>query len=111
MKFIALAVSAIAMVASLVSAQSDPAACTLCLQNALKALPECANVQPTAGTVSSAYAACLCASLNGAWIDACSDASKCGATVATLKTSYGTDIQTAGLSCSGGQASFNPPSA
>ncbi|KAK3813365.1 MAG: hypothetical protein J3Q66DRAFT_348130 [Benniella sp.] len=102
MKFTALAVAAIAMVASMVSAQGDAVACTLCLQNAIKALPACANVQPTAGSVSTAYAACLCSSLSGSWADACT--AQCGsAAVSTLKSSYSTLIQAAGLVCTGTQ--------
>ncbi|KAF9986196.1 hypothetical protein BGZ65_008564 [Modicella reniformis] len=105
MKFIAFAASAIATIASLVSAQSDPVACTLCLQKALQALPACANIQPSAGLVSSQYATCLCSSLSGSWIDSCSGAAQCGSGVSTFKALYSASIQAAGLSCSG-QASF-----
>ncbi|KAG0369101.1 hypothetical protein BGX24_002549, partial [Mortierella sp. AD032] len=79
MKFTILAATLVALLASTASAQSDPSACTLCLQQALAQLPACANVQPpaAAGTVSPAYAACLCSSLSGSWIDSCSAADKC----------------------------------
>ncbi|KAF9128631.1 hypothetical protein BGW39_004891, partial [Mortierella sp. 14UC] len=112
--FTILAAVFAAFVATTVSAQSsDPSACTLCLQQALKQLPACANVQPPVanGPVSSAYAACLCSSLSGSWIDSCSAANKCGATVTALKSAYGPNIKAAGLTCGpGGQASFTPAS-
>ncbi|KAG0340352.1 hypothetical protein BG000_000128 [Podila horticola] len=103
MKFAILA--AVALFAT-VSAQSDPAACTLCLQTSLQSLPACKGVE--ASSSNPAYAACLCASLDGAWIDACSNASQCGATIATFRASYASNIQAAGLKCANGQASFAP---
>ncbi|KAF9907793.1 hypothetical protein EC991_010485 [Linnemannia zychae] len=110
MKFTIIAAAFAAFLATTVSAQSsDPSACTLCLQQALKQLPACANVEaPAAGSaVSSAYAACLCSSLSGSWIDSCSSADKCGAAVSALKSAYGPNIEAAGLTCGpGGQASF-----
>jgi hypothetical protein len=112
MKFTILVAAFVALVASTASAQEDPSACTLCLQEALKQLPACANVEATAGSVSPAYAACLCSSLDGSWIDSCSGADKCGATVAAFKSSYGDNIKAAGLACgANGQASFTPVSA
>ncbi|KAG0212919.1 hypothetical protein BGX28_005381 [Mortierella sp. GBA30] len=112
MKITTAVTAAITLLATLASVQSDPAACTLCLQKALQALPACANVQATApGSVSPAYAACLCSSLTGTWMDSCKDAAQCGVTIDSFKASYATNIQTAGLSCNGNQASFTPPSA
>ncbi|KAF9325697.1 hypothetical protein BG006_010827 [Podila minutissima] len=104
MKFTILA--AVAALLAAVSAQSDPAACTLCLQSSLQSLPACTGVE--ASSSNPAYAACLCASLNGAWIDACSGDSQCGAAIATFRASYASNIQAAGLSCANGQASFTP---
>ncbi|KAI7822930.1 hypothetical protein BC939DRAFT_453042 [Gamsiella multidivaricata] len=110
MKFTILAASAVAMLASLVSVKSDPASCTLCLQKALQTLPACANIQPTPGSVSSAFATCLCASVtNTSWINSCSGASDCGSAISTFKVSYGASIIAAGLHCSGsGSPSFAP---
>ncbi|KAF9113638.1 hypothetical protein BGX27_001113 [Mortierella sp. AM989] len=111
MKFTLLAVTAFAMLASMVSAQ-DADACTLCLQKALKALPGCANVEtPAPGQVTDAYASCLCTSLSGTWIDSCSGASQCGSTISVLKNSYATNIQAAGLKCNGSTGTFTPLSA
>ncbi|KAF9382323.1 hypothetical protein CPB97_007221 [Podila verticillata] len=104
MKFTILA--AVAALLATVSAQSDPAACTLCLQTSLQSLPECKGVE--ASSSNPAYAACLCASLSGAWIDACSGASQCGAAISVFRTSYASNIQAAGLKCANGQASFAP---
>ncbi|KAI1316277.1 hypothetical protein EDD11_010185 [Mortierella claussenii] len=111
MKVTILVATALMMLAALVSAQSDPAACTLCLQKALQAFPACAGVQAptTPGQVSPAYAACLCASLSGAWIDSCASAAQCGSSINSFKASYATNIQAAGLSCAGNKAAFNPP--
>ncbi|KAG0282112.1 hypothetical protein BGZ96_000830 [Linnemannia gamsii] len=112
MKFTILAAAFVAFVASTATAQADPSACTLCLQEALKQLPACANVEVTAGSVSPAYAACLCSSLSGSWIDSCSGTDKCGAAISAFKSSYGGNIKAAGLTCgANGQASFTPASA
>ncbi|KAF9097782.1 hypothetical protein BGX29_007937 [Mortierella sp. GBA35] len=112
MKFTIIATAVLAFIVSCsttVSAQSDASACTLCLQQALQTLPACANVEATAGSVSPAYAACLCSSLDGSWIDSCSGADQCGAAIATFKASYGSNIQSAGLQCGpNGQAFFTP---
>ncbi|KAF9358102.1 hypothetical protein BGX26_002470 [Mortierella sp. AD094] len=111
MKFTLIAATAIAMIASMVSAQ-DPAACTVCLQHALTALPACANVQtPASGQVTNAYASCLCSSLSGAWIDSCSGASQCGSAVTAFKSAYAANIQAAGLQCNGNSATFTPSTA
>ncbi|KAF9216783.1 hypothetical protein BGZ59_008049 [Podila verticillata] len=99
MKFTILA--AVAALLAAVSAQSDPAACTLCLQTSLQSLPECKGVE--ASSSNPAYAACL-----GAWIDACSGTSQCGAAIAIFRTNYASNIQAAGLKCNNGQASFAP---
>ncbi|KAF9438447.1 hypothetical protein BGZ76_007840 [Entomortierella beljakovae] len=108
MKFTIVAAAAFAMLASIVSAQ-DPSACTACLQSALKTLPACANAQPPAdGEVSAEYAACLCSSLSGSWMDSCSGAAQCGSGVSNFKAAYSANIQEAGLDCSG-EASFNAP--
>ncbi|KAF9934969.1 hypothetical protein FBU30_009391 [Linnemannia zychae] len=111
MKFTILATAAVAFLATVVSAQADASACTLCLQEALKALPACANVEPTPGSVSPAYAACLCSSLSGSWADSCASTADCGSTVAAFKSNYGINMKSAGLNCDNGQASFTPPSA
>ncbi|KAF8946288.1 hypothetical protein BGZ47_000895 [Haplosporangium gracile] len=112
MKFTILAAALVAIVASTASAQVDPSTCTLCLQEALKQLPACANVKAIAGSVSPAYAACLCSSLSGSWIDSCAAADKCGSTISAFKNSYAPNIRAAGLTCgSKGQASFTPASA
>ncbi|KAF9154891.1 hypothetical protein BG015_011674 [Linnemannia schmuckeri] len=112
MKFTILAAAFVAFLASTASAQADPSTCTLCLQNALKQLPACTNVEVTAGSVSPAYAACLCSSLSGSWIDSCAAANKCGSAISAFKSSYASNIRAAGLTCgSNGQASFTPASA
>ncbi|KAF9917381.1 hypothetical protein BX616_001195 [Lobosporangium transversale] len=111
MKFLSWAVSALmalATSASLASAQSsDPVACASCLQKALQALPACAGVQIQPGSVSPAYASCLCSSLSGAWIDSCKGASQCGSSVTYFKSAYGSIIKAAGLSCTG-TPTFSP---
>ncbi|KAG0264204.1 hypothetical protein BG011_007238 [Mortierella polycephala] len=112
MKFILSTATLVATIlVSLVSAQSDPAACTLCLQEALQTLPACGNVEATPGSVSQDYANCLCSSLNGAWMDSCKGDAQCGSTLAPFQSLYASNIQLAGLNCAGGQASFTPPSA
>ncbi|KAG0004872.1 hypothetical protein BGZ79_007771 [Entomortierella chlamydospora] len=106
MKFTLIVATTLAMTASMVSAQ-DPVACTTCLQQALAALPACASVQtPTAGSVTTAYAACLCASLSGTWIDSCSGSSQCGSAISAFASIYAANIQAAGLDCDGTTASF-----
>ncbi|KAF9194522.1 hypothetical protein BGZ51_009085 [Haplosporangium sp. Z 767] len=112
MKFVLSTAALVATIlASLVSAQSDPAACTLCLQEALQTLPACTNVEATAGSVSPEYAACLCSSLSGTWMDSCKGNAQCGSALDSFKAMYASNIQLAGLNCAGGQASFTPPSA
>ncbi|KAG0057229.1 hypothetical protein BGZ83_000642 [Gryganskiella cystojenkinii] len=107
MKFSIAAVT-ILFLASMVSAQDNAAACTACLQKALQALPACAGVPVSAGSVSPAYAACLCSSLSGSWIDSCNGGANCGSTVSAFKASYASNMQAAGLNCAGGKASFTP---
>ncbi|KAF8926926.1 hypothetical protein EDD21DRAFT_363869 [Dissophora ornata] len=116
MKFTLLpAAAALFSVASIVAAQNstgDGAACTLCLQNSLRALPLCKDLNITMGnfdpSVSPAYAACLCSSLNGTWIDACAGVSQCGPDVEQFKNTYPSTIQDAGLQCNGTTPTFVP---
>ncbi|KAF9291309.1 hypothetical protein BGZ68_004397 [Mortierella alpina] len=110
MKIAIAAYTATALLASLAFAQSDPAACTLCLQKALQALPVCANVRATAGSVTAEYATCLCSSLAGNWIDSCKSSAQCGSTIDDFKASYASMFKLAGLNCNGNQASFTPAS-
>ncbi|GJJ69537.1 hypothetical protein EMPS_01883 [Entomortierella parvispora] len=109
MKFTLSVIAAITVLASMVSAQ-NPAACTLCLQKALGTLPACVGTLPTAAgeAVTPAYAACLCSSLTGNWIDSCNGDSDCGSSIALFKANYPANIEAAGLNCNG-TPSFNPP--
>ncbi|KAG0334934.1 hypothetical protein BG004_000203 [Podila humilis] len=91
------------------------AACTICLQTSLQALPLCKSLNVT-GTIgefdpsgSKEYAACLCSSLDGAWIDGCNDPSKCGADIDLFKQTYKQSMTQAGLDCTGSTPTFNPP--
>ncbi|KAG0363600.1 hypothetical protein BG005_009951 [Podila minutissima] len=91
------------------------AACTICLQTSLQALPLCKSLNVTGAigefdpSGSPAYAACLCSSLDGAWIDNCKDASKCGVDITAFKATYGDSMKQAGLVCNGTTPTFNPP--
>ncbi|KAF8982958.1 hypothetical protein BGZ46_000306 [Entomortierella lignicola] len=108
MKFTLIAATAFAMIASMASAQ-NATSCTTCLQQALKTLPACANVQfPQGGQVSTSYAACLCSSLSGTWASSCSGASQCGSAISSFVSTYAADIQAAGLKCSGTSGTFTP---
>ncbi|KAG0032738.1 hypothetical protein BGZ81_010137 [Podila clonocystis] len=109
----------VALLATFAAAQgnstggSDP--CTSCLQTSLQALPLCKSLNVTSAigefdpSGSPAYAACLCSSLDGAWMDNCKDASKCGGDILTFKASYGDLMKQAGLVCNGATPTFNPP--
>ncbi|KAF9025037.1 hypothetical protein BGZ52_009828 [Haplosporangium bisporale] len=111
-----------ALLATFAAAQSNSteggggsAACTTCLQTSLQALPLCKSLNVTGvigefdPTGSPAYAACLCSSLDGTWIDTCLDPSKCGADIANFKATYADSMKQAGLVCNGTTPTFNPP--
>ncbi|KAG0084732.1 hypothetical protein BGZ93_001019 [Podila epicladia] len=102
MKFTHLAT--VAALLAVAAAQSGSADCTLCLQSAIKALPKCAGLDIIVGNFnpgeSTAYAECLCSSLDGAWVDGCSGDDKCGKDILSFKTAYASNIQSAGLICS-----------
>ncbi|KAG0066823.1 hypothetical protein BGZ89_006856 [Linnemannia elongata] len=103
MKFAALAPIAALALASAVSAQTD--ACQNCLQTAIKALPLCAGVNITIGdfnpAASPAYAACLCQSTSGTWIDSCIASKTCSEDVLSLKATYASSLTEIGLNCNG----------
>ncbi|KAG0334935.1 hypothetical protein BG004_000204 [Podila humilis] len=86
-----------------VSAQSGSADCTVCLQTSIQALPLCTGLDITMGNFnpseSTAYAACLCSSLDGKWIEACSGDDKCGGDILSFQAAYAGNIQSAGLVC------------
>ena len=114
MKFTLATVLASAVLALAVTAQNsttEPAGCTTCLQNSLLALPDCKGLNITIGSMTSGvtpqYAACLCSSLNGAWIGTCTSA--CGPDIAQLEATYAQSLQESGLNCNGTTPTFNPP--
>lgn len=120
MKFTALL--PVALLATFAAAQSNSteggggsAACTTCLQTSLQALPLCKSLNVTGvigefdPTGSPAYAACLCSSLDGTWMNTCQDPSKCGADIANFKATYADSMKQAGLVCNGTTPTFNPP--
>ncbi|KAF9538504.1 hypothetical protein EC957_006707 [Mortierella hygrophila] len=93
------------------STDSGPTPCMLCLQDSLQSLSACTTVKVVIGEMEPAsdpaYAACLCSSLDGAWIDKCT--STCSQDVLSFKNAYAENIQAAGLSC-GAQPTFVPAS-
>ncbi|KAK3826523.1 MAG: hypothetical protein JOS17DRAFT_750391 [Linnemannia elongata] len=98
--------------ASTGSAQTDaPTPCMVCLQDSLQSLPACTTLKVVIGELDPAsdpaYAACLCSSLDGAWIDKCT--STCSEDVLSFKNAYADNIQSAGLRC-GAQPTFVPAS-
>ncbi|KAF9428307.1 hypothetical protein BGZ76_001987 [Entomortierella beljakovae] len=86
--------------AAMVSAQSS---CFICLQTSIQALPLCQKLSVIMGEFDPAsdpdMPACLCSSLDGSWIDACTDANYCGQDIFSFKDSYAKNLQSAGLSC------------
>ncbi|KAF9271557.1 hypothetical protein BGZ68_003378 [Mortierella alpina] len=96
---------ALAATAAVAAAQNGAASCTLCLQNSIKVLPKCAGLNITMGdfdpSTNPAYAVCLCSSLDGAWIDKCTAADKCGQDILSFKKTFEENIKFAGLSCEG----------
>ncbi|KAG0367091.1 hypothetical protein BGZ54_004404 [Gamsiella multidivaricata] len=116
MKISTLSAASALVLASVVagqnSTQGDGLVCTTCLQNSLRALPLCKDLNITVGDfnpgVSTAYAACLCSSLSGTWIDACKDASQCGPDIESFKATYPSTIEQAGLQCNGSTPTFVP---
>ncbi|KAF9151951.1 hypothetical protein BG015_005997 [Linnemannia schmuckeri] len=110
MKFAALAPITALALASAVSAQTD--ACQTCLQTAIKALPLCAGVNITIGdfdpAASPAYAACLCQSTSGTWIDSCIASKTCSDDVLSLKATYASSLTEIGLNCNGTTPTFIP---
>ncbi|KAF9118411.1 hypothetical protein BGW39_001212 [Mortierella sp. 14UC] len=115
MKFTALASIAALAIASVVSAQDG--ACQTCLQTSLKALPLCASVNITIGNyfdsaASPEYAACLCQSTSGAWIDSCIAAKTCTDDILSFKAAYAESLAEMGLNCNGTTPTIVPvPSA
>ncbi|KAG0196849.1 hypothetical protein BGX28_009685 [Mortierella sp. GBA30] len=112
MKFLcSIAFLAATAIISVQGQTNGAAACTICLQDSLKALPLCAGLNITVGNFNPsenpAYAVCLCSSLDGAWVDACSGADKCGQDILSFKNAYAGNLQSAGLSC-GTTPTFNP---
>ncbi|KAF9095748.1 hypothetical protein BGX23_012676 [Mortierella sp. AD031] len=111
MKFTTLAplAAVLAFAAAGVSAQTDE--CQNCLQTSLKALPLCVNVNITLGdfdpSSSPAYAACLCQSTAGAWIDSCIASKTCSDDVLSLKAAYASSLQDMGLNCNGTTPTFS----
>ncbi|KAG0054321.1 hypothetical protein BGZ83_011427 [Gryganskiella cystojenkinii] len=109
--FTSIVVLAATLVASLVSAQDAPNACSTCLQQSIQSLPLCQGLNIVIGDFnpgeSPAYAACLCSSLDGAWIDNCTGVAQCGADIKSFKSAYAGNIQNAGLIC-GSTPTFVP---
>ncbi|KAG0326116.1 hypothetical protein BGZ99_010094 [Dissophora globulifera] len=103
------------MVAAQNSTAGDSLACTTCLQSSLQALPLCQGLNITTNapnsTVTPAYAACLCSSMNGTWIDACADPTKCGPDILAFKAQYPDTLTRLGLQCNGTTPTFAPPTA
>ncbi|KAF9948698.1 hypothetical protein BGZ72_009421 [Mortierella alpina] len=97
------------------STEGGGASCTLCLQNSLRTLPACKDLNITVGEfnpgVSPEYAVCLCSSLNGTWIDTCKGDSLCGPDIESFKGAYASNLQQAGLQCNGTKPTFIPPPA
>ena len=113
MKFTPTVALATAILALSVSAQTNSTengACDTCLQKSLMALPKCVGLNITLGTVDPAvspqYAVCLCSSLNGTWIDACTET--CGPDIAGFKATYAQEMQGVGLDCNGTIPTFVP---
>ncbi|KAG0054322.1 hypothetical protein BGZ83_011428 [Gryganskiella cystojenkinii] len=109
MKFTFATVLASAVLALAVTAQNSTD-CTLCLQKNLMALPACNGLNITVGDINPGvtpqYAVCLCSSLSGAWIDACT--TTCGPDIVQFKQTYAQSMQQAGLNCNGTTPTFNP---
>ncbi|KAI8361881.1 hypothetical protein B0O80DRAFT_434572 [Mortierella sp. GBAus27b] len=107
---------ALAALASAVAAQNSTGGssttCIQCLQDSLRALPLCKGLNITMGNFdpgsSPEYAVCLCSSLDGAWISNCRDPSKCGPDIDSLKNSYPSSLDQAGLRCNGTNPTFIP---
>lgn len=99
-----------AVVLSFVAGQSNNP-CSACLEQSIQSLPLCQGLNVTIGAFnpgeSTAYAACLCSSLDGAWINACTDVTECGTDINSFKSAYAGNIQDAGLVC-GSQPTFIP---
>ncbi|KAF9151950.1 hypothetical protein BG015_005996 [Linnemannia schmuckeri] len=105
-----LATTAVTLV--LAQVQNDaPTPCMVCLQESLQSLSACKSLTVVIGNMDPAsdpaYAACLCSSLDGAWIDKCM--STCSQDVVSFKNAYAENIQAAGLRC-GAQPTFIPTS-
>ncbi|KAG0249083.1 hypothetical protein BG011_009611 [Mortierella polycephala] len=112
MKFFpALALLATMTMVSVQGQTNGAAACTICLQKSIQALPLCSGLNITMGdfnpSENPAYAKCLCSTLDGAWIDSCSGENQCGQDIAAFKSAYAGNIQAAGLSC-GATPTFAP---
>ncbi|KAF9365886.1 hypothetical protein BGX34_007694 [Mortierella sp. NVP85] len=95
---------------ALVSAQGQ-ADCMTCLQNGLSALPLCKGLNIKMGELDPAdpaLAKCLCSSLDGNWVDGCTGAAQCGQDILSFKKEYPSNLESAGLRCTGGTPTYIP---
>ncbi|GJJ76647.1 hypothetical protein EMPS_09006 [Entomortierella parvispora] len=114
MKFtptVALATAVLALSVSAQTNSTEGGACQTCLQDSLMALPACTGLNITMGEVNPSitpqYAACLCSSINGTWIDACTKT--CGSDIDGFKQAYAQEMEgQIGLNCNGTTPTFVP---
>ncbi|KAF9579719.1 hypothetical protein BGW38_003910 [Lunasporangiospora selenospora] len=111
MKFtVASTLAIIVTILSMTTTQAQGTACTDCLQASLQSLPLCSKLDIAIGNFtpsnSREYAACLCSSLDGAWIDKCRPDSLCGEDIMSFKDAYADNLRSASLIC-GSQPSFS----
>ncbi|KAG0282065.1 hypothetical protein BGZ96_000860 [Linnemannia gamsii] len=110
MKFFkALAILATTATTLVFAQDATQSPCMVCLQDSLQSLPACTGLKIVIGDMDPssdpAYAACLCSSLDGAWVDKC--IATCGQDIVSFKKAYSQNIQDAGLKC-GAQPTFIP---
>ncbi|KAG0235162.1 hypothetical protein BGW41_000913 [Actinomortierella wolfii] len=89
--------------------------CPLCLQKRLQESPGCAGTNITLQAIdvvsNPGIAKCLCANVDGSFMDPCAGETVCGSELDLFKNSFKSNLEQAGLRCNGTTPTFIPPPA
>ncbi|KAF9978071.1 hypothetical protein BGZ73_003811 [Actinomortierella ambigua] len=113
MKLPVIAITALATVALAQNSTNPTVECPTCIQTRLQSATGCVGVNITLQTLdpnaNPGIAKCLCANLDGAFMDPCKDETICGADLDAFKTSFKSNLEQVGLRCNGSTPTFVPP--
>ncbi|KAF9168642.1 hypothetical protein DFQ26_004278 [Actinomortierella ambigua] len=117
MKLSFLAITTLATVALAQDNSTNPAnptmECPTCLQTQLQSSTGCVGVNITLQFLdpneNPGIAKCLCANMDGAFMDPCKAETICGADIEAFKSSFKSNLEQVGLRCNGSSPTFVPP--